>query len=95
MNFVQRRLQRHGYATAATTSIGVVMVIKTKAINIGKRSHSVPTILDALRATVMDRVSLRVRQAKMFRRCKKKGLMGWKGENCRTFTEDFLFDLNH
>ena len=66
----------------------------TKAINIDKKSHSVTTILDALRATVMERVPLRARQAKMFRRCKKKGLMGWKGENCCTFTEDLLFDLN-
>ena len=53
--------------------------VMAKAINIDKKSHSVPTILDALRATVMDRVPLRARQAKMFRCCKKKGLMGRKG----------------
>ena len=68
--------------------------VMAKAINIDKRSHSITTIFDALRATVMDRVPLRARQAKIFRHCKKKGLMGRKGENCRTFTEDLLFDLS-
>ena len=68
--------------------------IIAKAINIDKRPHSVPTILDALRSTVMDRVPLRARQAKMIRHCKKKNLMDRKGENCHTFIKDLLFDLN-
>ena len=29
----------------------------------------------------------------MFLRCKKKGLMGKRGENTRTFTQDLLFEL--
>ena len=39
----------------------------------------------------MDCVPLRARQAKMFRRCKKKNL---REENCCVFTEDLLFELN-
>ena len=35
LNFVQRRLLRHGYAKAATTNHGAVVVIKTWAVNIG------------------------------------------------------------
>ena len=65
-----------------------------KAINVNRKSHSVPTILDALRSMVMDHVPLRSRQAKMFRYCKKKNLMGRRGENCHVFTEDLLFELN-
>ena len=38
MSFVQRRLQRHGYTKAATTTIGVVAVIKTAATYIGNLS---------------------------------------------------------
>ena len=35
LNFVQRRLLRHGYAKAATTNYGAVVAIKTWAVNIG------------------------------------------------------------
>ena len=38
-----------------------------QAIDVDRKSHSVPTILDALRSTVMNQVPLRARQAKMFR----------------------------
>ena len=65
-----------------------------KAINIDRKSHSVPTILDAMRCAVMNHVALHARQAKMFRHCKKKNLMGRRGENCHVFTKDLLFELN-
>ena len=41
----------------------------------------------------MDQVPIRARQSAMFQRCKKKGLMGKKGQNTRMFTQDLLFEL--
>ena len=41
----------------------------------------------------MHRVPMRAQQSAMFCRCKRKGLMGRKGENTRMFTQDLLFEL--
>ena len=58
-----------------------------------KKDHTVSTILDAIWETIMHRVPIRARQSAMFCRFKKKGLMGKRGENTRTFTQDLLFEL--
>ena len=64
-----------------------------QAINIDNKSHSVSTVLDAIKETIMDWVPIRARQSAMFRRCKKKGLMGRKEENIQMVTQDLLFEL--
>ena len=65
----------------------------SKAVSVDRKPHIGPTTVDTLRSTIMDRVPIRARQARMLKRSKHKNRMGHRGENCKVFTEELLFDL--
>ena len=67
--------------------------VLNKAISEGA-PHSAKTIVDTLRAIVMNHVPRRVRLTKVLQRSEKRNQMGDMGQHVMTFTESLLFELH-
>ena len=57
--------------------------------------HSAKTIVDTLRAVVMNRVPRRAHLTKVLQRSEKRNQMVEMGQHVMTFTENLLFELNY